>query len=166
MPEVELLAIPRPDDWNLPLFLHILGAMVAVGALVLALVYFAATWSGRSRGSFRAGYKALLYAGIPGFLVMRISAQWLYSQENLDDLPTEPGWLDIGWAVGDPGLLLLLIATIVSGRASRRVEAAGPGEPAPDDLSGTGGIRVATVAAGLLLVAYVVAVWAMTTKPV
>jgi hypothetical protein len=163
---VELLAAIRPDDWNLPLFLHVLGAMVATGALVLALAYFGAAWSGRSRGSLRAGYKALLYAGIPGFLVMRLSAQWLYAKEHLDELPVEPVWLDVGWAVGDPGLLLLLIATIVSGRASREVEATGPGESAPDDLTATGGIKVATVAAALLLVAYVVAVWAMSTKPI
>ena len=33
-----LLAAIRPDSWNFPLFLHILGAMVLVGAVTAAVV--------------------------------------------------------------------------------------------------------------------------------
>ena len=29
---MSLLAAIRPDDWNIPLFVHVLGAMVLVGA--------------------------------------------------------------------------------------------------------------------------------------
>ena len=28
-----MLALIRPDDWNLPLFLHVLGATILVGAM-------------------------------------------------------------------------------------------------------------------------------------
>src|SRR5687767_952218 len=37
-----LLGAIRPDDWDLPLFLHILGAMVLVGSLVLVVTSIAA----------------------------------------------------------------------------------------------------------------------------
>ena len=33
---MSVLAAIRPDEWNFPLFIHILGAMVSLGALVLA----------------------------------------------------------------------------------------------------------------------------------
>jgi hypothetical protein len=156
---VEALAVTRPDDWNVALFFHVLGAMVVVGGVALALVYFAAAWRGQSAQSFRAGFRALLYAAIPGYIVMRGAAEWIYSKEHLADVPTEPDWVGIGYAVADAGLLFLLIATITSGVASRRAVAA---EGAPKVL----GIRVSAGLCALLVVAYAIAVWAMTTKPV
>ena len=128
--------------------------MVATGGLVLALIYFGAAWRGDSPSSFRAGYKALLYAAVPGFIVMRLAAQWTVSQEHLDNLDSDPSWLGIGFMVGDAGLLFLadrddhrrrLDAQLIRGRRccdprQHRVHR-------------------------LLLVAYVVAVWAMTAKP-
>ncbi|MDQ2676596.1 MAG: hypothetical protein M3Y34_07275 [Actinomycetota bacterium] len=154
-----LLAAVRPDSWNLPLFLHVLGAMVAVGALVLALLYLAGAWKGRSTVLLRAAYRALVLGALPGFLVMRVAAQWLYAEEKLDELPTEPAWVDVGYVVGDAGLLFLLVATVVAGVSSRRAVAAGAAN------ANATAIRVATGFAGLMLVAYLVAVWAMTVKP-
>jgi hypothetical protein len=142
----------RPDDWNLPLFLHVLGAMVATGGLVLALVYLAAAWRGDSPGSLRASYKALLYAAVPGYIVMRGAAQWIVSKEGLED--SDLSWIGIGFAIADMGLLFLLIATITSGVSSRR-----------GSEGSAASVRVVTFCTALLLVAYVVAVWAMTTKP-
>jgi hypothetical protein len=157
---VDGIAVIRPDSWNFPLYVHVLGAMVAAGGLVLALTYLLGTWHGNSARSFRAGYRSLLYAAIPGYVVMRIGAQWIYSKEGLDDLPTDPNWIGIGFSVADLGLLILLIATITAGIGSRRALAGG-GDAAPR----VGGVRVAACLTTLLLVAYVVAVWAMTTKP-
>jgi hypothetical protein len=154
------LATIRPDSWNLPLFLHVLGAMVATGGLVLALVYLAAAWRGESPQSFRAGYKALLWAAIPGYVVMRVAAEWIFSKEQLDKLPTDPSWVGIGFTVADGGLLFLLIATITAGVGSRRAIAAESGAS-----QSTVGVRVAATLTALMIVAYVIAVWAMTTKP-
>jgi hypothetical protein len=151
---VDAVAIIRPDGWDIALFLHVLGAMVATGGLVLALVYLGAAWRGESPGLFRAGYKALLYGAVPGYIVMRVAAQWVLSKEGLDDLPSDPGWIGIGFMVGDIGLLFLLIATITAGVSSRKN---------PDGSASA--VRVSTIATAILLVAYVVAVWAMTTKP-
>ncbi len=157
---MDALAAIRPDDWNLALFLHVLGAMVLVGGLVLALVYLAGAWRGRSPEAFRAAFRSLLYVAIPGYIVMRAAAQWIYSKEHWDDVTPEPDWIGIGFAVADMGLLFLLIATITSGVASRRAAAAGA-EGAPKVL----GIRVSAGLCALLVIAYVIAIWAMTTKP-
>jgi len=148
------LAIIRPDDWNLAIFFHVLGAMVATGGLVLALAYLSLAWRGDSLAQFRAGYKALLWAAIPGFIVMRVAAQWIYSEQNWDAVDPPPSWIDIGFIVGDAGLLFLLIATITAGVSTRRGGA------------GTAAVRVTTSLTALLLVAYVVSVWAMTAKPI
>lgn len=154
------LAVVRPDSWNLPLFLHVLGAMVATGGLVLALIYLLNAWRGDSPAQFRAGFKALLYGAVPGYVVMRGAAQWIYSKEGLDKLSTDPDWVGIGFIVGDIGLLFLLIATITAGVASKRALAADGGAG-----GGVVGVRVAASLTSLLLIAYLVAVWAMTTKP-
>ena len=39
----------------------------------------------------------LLYGAFPGYIVMRVAAQWIYSKEGLDDLPTDPSWIGIGF---------------------------------------------------------------------
>ena len=159
---MDALATIRPDDWNVALFVHVLGAMIATGGLALSLAYLAGAWRSRSADSLRAGFRALLYGAIPGYIVMRGAAQWIYSKEHLDDLPTDPDWIGIGFIVTDAGLLFLLIATITSGVASRRALAGGGGEAAQ---AGNASVRTTTVLVSLLLIAYVVAIWAMTAKP-
>jgi phage shock protein PspC (stress-responsive transcriptional regulator) len=147
---VIVLATVRPDDWNLPLFLHTLGAMVLVGGLVLAVASLVAAWRGGEAATVRVGYRALLLAVLPGWLVMRLAAEWILSKEGLED--ANLAWVDIGFALAEPGLLLLIVATVLAGLAARRGRA------------GTG-VRVAAVLVSVLVVAYLVAVWAMTTKP-
>jgi uncharacterized membrane protein len=147
------LAAIRPHDWDIALFLHVLGAMVATGGLILALVYLTLAWRGQSPGLFRYGFRALLFGAVPGYVVMRVAAQWIVSKEGLED--SDHSWIGIGFAVGDLGLLFLLIATITAGVSSRR-----------NADGSAAAIRVSTVATAVLLVAYVIAVWAMTTKPV
>ena len=143
---MSLLAAIRPDDWNLPLFLHILAAMVLVGAVVFAI-------TSTSAGNMRVAYRTLLIAVIPSWLVMRIAAQWLVSKEHLEDVDPEPAWVGVGFATSEGSLLLLIAATICAGIAARR--------------GSTGGLRTATlVLVAISLVAYGVAIWAMSTKPI
>jgi hypothetical protein len=75
-----LLGVIRPDDWNLPLFLHVLGAMTLVGALVLVVASLASARGGDSAAALRLGYRSLLLAAIPGWIVMRVTAQWIASK--------------------------------------------------------------------------------------
>jgi hypothetical protein len=143
------LAAIRPDDWNFPLFLHVLGAMVLFGAVVLAAVSVA----GNSQAGLRLGFRSLLIGAIPAWIVMRVSAQWIGSKENLLDEDVDvPAWVDIGFITSEASLLVLIAATVCAGIAARR----GRG----------GGLRSATVVlVGITIVAYVVAIWAMSTKP-
>ena len=142
---MSVLAAIRPDDWNLALFVHLLGAMVLVGTVVFAI-------TSTSAGNMRLGYRTLLWAVIPSWFVMRIAAQWLASKEKLDDLDPEPAWVGIGYSTSEGSLLLLIAATICAGIAARR--------------GNTGGLRTATlVLVAISLVAYGVAIWAMSTKP-
>jgi len=143
---MSVLAAIRPDDWNLALFVHILGAMALVGALVLVIVALA-------ERNLRLGYRALLLGVLPGWIVMRGGAQWIAEKEKLDGLDPVPSWVDIGYSVSDPMLLLIIIATVCAGLAARRQRQDGP-------LRGT-----ALVLTVIMLVAASVAVWAMSTKP-
>jgi hypothetical protein len=62
-------------------------------------------------------------------------------------------WVDLGFQIAEPTFLLLVIATVI---AWRRTKSDGP------SVAG----RIATGLVGFTLVAYRVALWAMTTKPV
>jgi hypothetical protein len=141
-----VVAAIRPDSWGLPLFLHILGAMLLVGALVLVIVALA----GRD---IRLGYRALLLGVVPGWIVMRGAAEWIAEKEHVNDLDPTPSWVDIGYSVADPMLLLIIISTVCAGIAARRQRTGGP-------LRGT-----ALALTGIMLIAALVAIWAMSTKP-
>jgi hypothetical protein len=143
---MSLLAAIRPDDWSLALFVHLLGAMTLVGALALVLVALA----GRD---LRLGYRALLLGVLPGWIVMRGGAEWIAEKEKVNDLDPTPSWVDVGYSVSDPMLLLIIIATVCAGIAVRRQQRGGA-------LRGT-----ALALTAIMLVAAFVAVWAMSTKP-
>ena len=150
-----LLAASRPTEWNLPLFVHVLGAMILVGGLLTGastLLY--------ARGDarfLRLGYWTLLLVAFPGYVVMRAGAQWIYSKEGWDDLPDSavPTWIDIGFIIADLGALLTVIALILGGIGVRRLGKGG----------GQGLLKAAMVIAWLVLAAALVAVWAMSGKP-
>jgi hypothetical protein len=150
-----LLAVSRPTEWNFPLFVHVLGAMILVGGL-LAGASSIAFARGDTR-FLRLGYWTLLLVALPGYIVMRIGAEWLYMKEGWDDLPDSqvPVWLDIGYIVADAGAVLTLIALIVGGIGVRRLR----------DGKGQGLIKAAMIISLLVLAAAVVAIWAMSGKP-
>lgn len=149
-----VLALSRPSEWNFPLFLHVLGAMVLVGALLTAVSAFA-----YARGDarfLRLGYWTLLAVGLPSYVVMRIGAEWIADKEGLNDEGApEPTWLGIGYIVADAGALLLLISLVLGGIGIRRLR----------DGKGAGLLKATMVIALVVLVAALVAVWAMSGKP-
>jgi hypothetical protein len=146
------MAAIRPGEWNFPLFVHVAGAMLLVAALVVVM---AAMAGARRRGEgalelTRLAYRALWLGVIPAYVVMRAGAEWIVSKEDIGDA----SWVGVGYSTADGGLLLVIIATVLAWRATRR-GADAPGGPG----------RAVVVLAGVLLGAYVVAIWAMTTKP-
>jgi hypothetical protein len=158
-----VLAAIRPDDWNLPLFIHVLGAFTLIGALVTAASFLFAARRDGSLEFTRLGYRSLLIVALPAFLATRLAAQWIASKQGLED--SSAAWIEIGYISTDPGLLLLIAATVAAGlavRRARRSEAAA-GQPA----SGAGR-RAVSLAAWLvtfLVVLYAVVIWTMATKP-
>ena len=102
-----MIAYSRPF-W--PLFLHVIGAMTLVGAvLTVALVSFVAWGKPDAAILRRTAWSALLVVALPAYLVMRLAGQWIYSKEGFSGT-NDPTWLGVGFGVGDMGLLLLLAA--------------------------------------------------------
>ncbi len=154
-----MLAAIRPDDWNLPLLLHVLGAMLLVGGLTGAVIAFWLGW-GRDHLAFsRFGFRSLLFVALPAWFLMRIPGQWIASKEGFDGESEEPAWIGIGYITAEAGGLLLLISIILGGIGVRRLRRAEDGGGASTL------VRIATVLSTLILLAYLFAVYAMTVKP-
>ena len=135
----------RPGDWELPLLVHVGGAMLLVGSLaaVLAIAVAGRRSSADTADLNRLAYRVLLVGVLPAWVVMRVGAQWVEGKEDWGDA----GWIGLGYASSEAGLPLILIALIVTRRAPARA-----------------GTAVAALSA-ILLLAYTVTIWAMTTKP-
>jgi len=148
---MSVLASVRPDSWNIPLFLHVLGAMVLVGSVATAgVAAVSGTRSDEAAVALRRfAFRALLIFALPAYLVMRVGAEWVRSKEFGD--AEEPGWIGVGYITADLGFVLLLIAIILGWLGTRR---------------GSSGLtRAAGAIALLLTLAWLVAVWAMAGKP-
>jgi hypothetical protein len=153
---MSIVAAIRPDDWNFPLLVHVLGALILVGGLLAGASVLAF-----ARGDvrfLRLGYWSLLAVALPGFVVMRVGAEWIYRKEGWDDLPAgveDPDWLGIGYVIADAGALILLISLILGGVGMYRLRTG----------RGAGLLKATLVLSIILLVAYLIAVWAMSGKP-
>jgi hypothetical protein len=149
---VSFLAAARPDSWNFPLFVHIVGVVLLVGGLVSAAAIL-----GYARGDtrfLRLGYWTLLALALPGWIVMRVGAEWIYSKEFPEEA-SDPDWIGIGWIAADLGGLILLASLIVGGIGVYRLR----------DGKGGGLLKTTLALSIVLTAAYLVAVWAMAGKP-
>ena len=106
-----MIAYGRPF---FPLVLHVLGAMVLVGAM---LAVFVLALAGRRLPEVaslrRAAFWTLLIVAIPAWVLMRAAAQWIYSSEGFSG-SGDPTWVGIGFGVADAGLLVLLVTAGVA----------------------------------------------------
>ena len=142
-----MVALIRPDSWNFPLFLHILGATVLFGTVAtVAIAGFAA----RSRPEnaqllARVAQRTFMLGIVPAYILMRAGAQWIDSKEfpNGD----EPGWVGVGFVISDAGVILLLVVAILLAVRRQRILLAVP------------------VLTGLYVIALGVAWVAMSGKP-
>ena len=150
-----MIGAVRPDSWNFPLLLHVLGATVLVGVLAASAVLLIVSLRADDRvAAVRFAFRTILIGAIPAYLVMRVGAEWIADKENLVD--SDAAWIGIGYGTADGGLLVLIIATVLAGLAARRARRGG--EP-------TGLVRWTYGLTLLLIAAYAVALWAMATKP-
>ena len=153
-----MFAAIRPDDWNFPLLLHVLGASVLLGALiaVVTMQLIAFRRSDDALPLARLSFRTLLFGAIPAWFLMRLAGEWVASK-GWNDVEPAPDWLGIGYITAEGGGLLILIATILSGLGLRRLRASGG--------NSTTMIRVSSVLIAICVLAYVIAVWAMSAKP-
>jgi hypothetical protein len=153
-----MLAAIRPDIQSFALLLHLVGATVVFGALLAS-----ATSLLLARGDarlLRLGYFSLLLVGLPGLILLRLAGQWLYQLQRWDELPAQfsrPAWLEIGFIVADWGGVLFLLALALGGLGVYRLREGKQGA--------TLLLRATMVSSLVLILGYVVAVWAMTGKP-
>jgi hypothetical protein len=152
-----VLAALRPHSTDLAVFVHVAGAMILVGGLVTAAGAGLIGWRDEANGLRRFSALILFAVALPGWIVMRVGAEWVYSKEHWDDLPDklQPTWLDIGFLTADIGGIILLIALVLAGIGVLRARSGG----------GAALLRTSAALAAVLLVVYVVAVWAMGGKP-
>jgi hypothetical protein len=150
-----MLAAIRGPGQDFPVLLHIVGATIVFGALLASAASLALA-HGEVR-LLRLGYFSLLLVGLPALILMRLSAQWIYTKQGWDDVPDKfhPTWLGIGFVVADYGAILLLLALVLGGAGIYRLRTG----------KGTVLLKLTMVISLVLIVGYVVAVWAMTGKP-
>ena len=121
-----MLALIRPDSWNLPLFLHVLGATVLFGTVgVVAVAGFAIRRSTNHQLLLaRVAQRTYMLGVIPAYILMRVGAQWIDSKEFPNG--NEPGWVGVGFLVSDAGAILLIIVGILLAVRRQRILLAVP----------------------------------------
>jgi cytochrome bd-type quinol oxidase subunit 2 len=146
-----MLAAIRPDSWNLPLFLHVLGATLLFGTTATVAIAGFAARARRDHSALlaRIVLRTFLLGVIPSWILMRAGAAWIGDKEFPDKTP---GWVDVGFIVSEPGAILLIIVGILAWLAARK--------------QGVGRAAVAVpVLASIYLVALGIAWFAMSAKP-
>ena len=144
------VAAIRPGSWDPPLFIHVLGAMLLVGSAAAGVrAAFATDRSQAPVWLRRFGFRSLLLAALPAFVIMRIGAELIRIKEIGDASP--PLWVTFGYTTADGGGILLLVSIALAWIAVRR------GRP--------GYARAAALVAGLALLGWIVTVWVMGAKP-
>jgi uncharacterized membrane protein len=121
-----MLALIRPDSWNLPLFLHVLGAKVLFGTTAtIAIVGFASrAASEHAELLARVAQRTFMLGILPAYVLMRVAAQWIDDKEFPNG--SEPGWVGVGFIVSDAGAILLLVVGILLAVRRQRILLAVP----------------------------------------
>jgi hypothetical protein len=154
------MLIIRADQYNFPLLLHVAGAMLLVASLIVAVACLVLAWRESDATSaaslIRFGFRTMLYAVLPSYLLMHVAAEWIGSREGYNGNDA-PSWIGLGYGLADGGGVLLLISMILTGIAARRAGRS----------PSLGGwlVRAGTALAVVVLVLFGIAIWAMTTKP-
>ena len=173
-PGADALADLRPNSFNFPLLIHIVGATVLVGGVLTAAaaLYFA---RGNVR-QLRLGYFSLLLVAFPGYLLAKLGATLIWHKESAHSFigaafphPDDPRWVEIGGTALDAGAALLVLALILGWFGLKRLE----GEtgdfltkvPVVRSMTGEALLRYTMIITFVLLAGYVLAVWAMASKP-
>jgi uncharacterized membrane protein len=148
---MSLVASIRPHGFDIPLLVHVLGAMVLVGATATAATLELASLRAHDAARLRRlGFRVVVLVSVPAYVALQGGAAWIHEKE-FPKGSSDPTWIGIGHVSADVGGLVLLVALGLAGYADRR------GRP--------GLARAAGVLAAVALAGWLVAVWAMGAKP-
>ncbi|HUK93728.1 MAG TPA: PEP-CTERM sorting domain-containing protein [Gaiellaceae bacterium] len=145
-----MLAALRPDSFDLPLFLHVLGATLLFGSTATVAI---AGYASR-RTPDNSALLARVVAGtwvlviLPSFILMRAGAAWIVDKEFPGNA-SEPGWVGVGFIVSEPGALLLIAVGILAWVSVRKKRV----------------LLAVPILASIYLLALAVAWFAMAGKP-
>ncbi len=166
--------LPPISDWNFPLLVHIAGAMILVGGMIASATAFLV-----ARGDvrkLRLGFYSLLFVALPGLVIAKFGATWIWSKFSgksfiSSAFPSrdDPHWIMIGGTALDGGGALLVLAIILGWFGLKRLDG-GQDDflakvPVVRNMSGATLLKGSTIISVVLLVGYVLAVWAMGARP-
>ncbi len=166
--------LPPISSWNVPLLVHVAGAMILVGGVLTAAAAF--VFAGGNERRVRLGFYSLLLVALPGLILAKLGATWLWSRFSGKSFISaafpgkdDPRWIEIGGTALDGGGALLVLALILGWFGLRRLR----GEqgdfltkvPVVRKLTGETLLRLTTIISVVLLAGYVLAVWAMGARP-
>ena len=117
-----MVAAIRPESWNLPLFLHVLGATLTFGTTAtVAILGFAGLSADADRSLWlrRLTFRIAFAVMVPAFILMRGAGQWIVVKEYPGSAKT-PGWVDVGFIVTEPGALLIIVMLVLAFLSARR----------------------------------------------
>jgi uncharacterized membrane protein len=164
----------RPDSRNFPLLIHITGAVILVGGVLTATTALVLA-HGDAR-KLKLGYYSLLFVAFPGLILTKLGATAIWSKESSHSFigaafphSDDPRWIMIGGTALDGGAGLLILALILGWFGVRRIDG-GEGDfltkvPVVKKLTGETLLKLTTIISIVLLVGYVLAIWAMAGKP-
>ena len=166
------LAKVRPDSWNVPLLVHVAGAMILVGGMLGAA---AGLLLARGDGhKLKLGYYSLLFVAFPGLVLTKIGATALWSKYSAHSFvgaafphSDDPRWIQIGGTALDGGGGLVVLALILGWFGLRRLDGRTDflqKVPVVGKWTGATLLKLTTIISVVLLAGYVVAIWAMSTK--
>jgi hypothetical protein len=152
--------LPPPSSWNLPLLLHVTGAMILVGGMLTAATALVSARGDERR--LRLGYYSLLFVAFPGMMLTKMGATAIWSKYSdhgffRSAFPSrdDPTWIMIGGTALDMGAGALVLALIAGWFGLKKL----------DTKRGQQLMKLTTLISIGLLAAYILAIWAMAGRP-
>ncbi len=145
-----MVAAIRSHAIDLPLFFHVLGAIVLFGATTTTLALATASRRGQNLVALARGSLGIsLLCALPAWVVLFVFGSATKSKEHL---PSGLNWVDVPSAIAGVGLVVLLASTGAAFAWSRHPQ-------------GTWQPRAVSLLSAAYLVALAFAWWVMTAKP-
>jgi hypothetical protein len=152
--------LPPPSSWNVPLLVHVTGAMILVGGMLTAATALVSARGDERR--LRLGYYSLLFVAFPGMMLTKMGATAIWSKYSdhgffRSAFPSrdDPTWIMIGGTALDMGAGALVLALIAGWFGLKKL----------DTKRGQQLMKLTTLISIGLLAAYVVTIWAMAGRP-